>query len=143
VDADWELGQNELKSGPDPWNDVVRPILREIGHTALVERTGYSRSSVQDNLRDVRWPRPRRRAVYTSVAAEEATRRLQAWNIRTAGLGRFVAMDRYLAERDRRTGGVRRCESCDAELALTRSDTRFCSDRCRQAARRRKNRATT
>ena len=117
------------------WNALIRPILEELGSARLVELTGFSRSSVQDNLRDRHTPRPERYRSYARLATREAARRLAAWHVSVDGMDGTQIIELFADERARRRDW-RRCESCDAPLVIRRFDMRFCSDRCRQRSRR-------
>ena len=117
------------------WNALIRPMLEELGSARLVELTGFSRSSVQDNLRDRHTPRPERYRSYARLATGEAARRLAAWQVNFDGMDGTQIIELFADERARRREW-RRCESCDAPLVVRRFDMRFCSDRCRQRSRR-------
>jgi len=117
------------------WNALVRPVLEELGSARLVELTGFSRSSVQDNLRDRHMPRRQRYRIYANLAAWEAARRLRGWQVDIDGMDGIAVIELFASERARRREW-RRCESCSAPLVVRRFDMRFCSDRCRQRSRR-------
>jgi hypothetical protein len=132
-----ELGLRDTLGAPsrERWNALVRPVLEELGSARLVELTGFSRSSVQDNLRDRHTPRPERFRAYARLAAREAAHRLADWRVDVDGMNGTTIIELYASERAHRRDW-RRCESCDAPLVVRRFDMRFCSDRCRQRSRR-------
>lgn len=133
----YELGYSHTKARPssERWNALIRPVLEELGSARLVELTGFSRSSVQDNLRDRHTPRPERYRAYARLAVREAAQRLTAWQVSVEGMDGTQIIELFADERARRRDW-RRCESCDAPLVVRRFDMRFCSDRCRQRSRR-------
>lgn len=132
-----QLGYRDTMDRPssERWNALIRPLLEELGSARLVELTGFSRSSVQDNLRDRHTPRPERYRAYARLAAREAAQRLASWHVGVDGMDGTQIIELFADERARRRDW-RRCESCDAPLVVRRFDMRFCSDRCRQRSRR-------
>jgi hypothetical protein len=114
---------------------LVLEILREIGVPTIVERIGYSRSAVYSTLNGAR-PHAAHARAYTELAVEHATARLSTWNI-PPDRGSVQLLVQYRAECAERDENERRCEWCRKPLpSESRTDARFDSDRCRQAARR-------
>jgi hypothetical protein len=117
------------------WPTVIA-ILQELGALETARQTGLARSGVYNVLHHGAQPHPAHTQEYETVALRFASERLQGWGLQpqtSAG----PLLTRYLAERTARGEDVRRCAWDGKPIPPgRRGDARFCSDRCRSAARR-------
>jgi hypothetical protein len=110
-------------------------ILEELDAPETARQTGLSRSAVYDVLRGSK-PRLEDVRVGQALARRFARERLERWRLEPP-TDSVELLTSYLAERAARGEDVRRCAWDGKPIPGTRrSDARFCSDRCRSAARR-------
>jgi hypothetical protein len=114
---------------------LVLSVLQEIGAPEIAWQSAISRSAVYEVLRGAQ-PRSEHAREYETAALRFARQRLERWEV--APLAQTIpALTRYLDERAARGEDVRRCAWDGKPIPRDRRvDARFCSDRCRKAARR-------
>jgi hypothetical protein len=101
----------------------------------IARHTGISRSAVYAVLRGAH-PHADHARTYATLALEHALGRLDAWGV-DAPTGTAPTLVRYVGERDTRGENIKRCGWDGTPIPPgRRADARFCSDRCRSAARR-------
>jgi hypothetical protein len=127
--------RNDYGARANRWNQLVRPILTELGAAALIETGAFRPSAVYTVLRGAN-PHTDNRAQYERIAMEHATKRLAEWDAPEPP-DRWALLWRYLDERARRGEDIRRCEWCGAPMpAALRADAQYHTDACRKAAHR-------
>ncbi len=114
------------------------PVLMDIGAGPMIAAATELSSSTIYRVLDGRQPHAKNRARYQAVALQHARERLKTWNTENPETDAATAVV-YLRERHERGEDTRRCQHCGQPLPEgTRSDTRFGSAKCRQAAARAK-----
>ena len=79
------------------WDQLVRPILTELGAAAVIKASGFAPSAVYDVLRRAT-PHPENRARFERIATDYATKRLAEWDTPEPP-DRWALLWRYLDER--------------------------------------------
>jgi hypothetical protein len=134
--ADRSQYQTGYGERADAWSNLYLPVLLEIGTAALIEQTGFSRSSIFEVLAGRALAHPDRARKYMSIAANHAANRLEDWCVSLPSDRRAVLWQ-YLRERERRGEERRLCLWCGGPLPNdARADAHYCSARCWQAASR-------
>jgi hypothetical protein len=100
----------------DPWEQLVLPVLKQIGARKFAELTGFKIRSIYDVLnRGVR-PHPRRRAVYEERAIAHARKALEVLGEKVPASGMAI-LQRYLQEQRRSFSLMERCRSRNHRVA--------------------------
>ena len=127
--------RNDYGTRGDPWEQLVLPMLNDMGAAMLIA-DGIPSATVYRLLSEPRQPRTATRDRLQAAAATFATEQLGNWGVR-APSGDFQALAAYQTERERRGESARRCLWCGQPMPPgARADARYHSDACRQAARR-------
>jgi hypothetical protein len=129
--------RNDYGKRDETWLLILN-VLREIGAARLVQLTGFSRSAVYAVVSGAAVPRAEQAHKYEKVAVDYVRARLVESGM-AAPVDDIDLIVRYIYVRQPGEKATRRCEWCGKQFdAERRSDARFCSPRCRQAARRAK-----
>jgi hypothetical protein len=132
-----DKGQYRNDYGPrgDPWQQLVQPTVKDMGAARLIAH-GIPGASAYRILTDPGHPRATNRARIQATAATFARERLTEWRL-PAPADDLQALAVYQRERDDHESTTRRCIWCGEPLPPgTRTDARYHSNACRQAARR-------
>ncbi|MGH2965985.1 MAG: hypothetical protein ACRDMH_11470 [Solirubrobacterales bacterium] len=134
VVTDTSKYRSDYGTRADPWTTLIHPTLKDMGAREIIEH-GIASSTAYDALSG-KVPRGANRSRLEAAAASHSVAKLTDWGLEAPGQPLAILVT-YLHERDRRGENVRRCEWCGGPMAPgARADARYCSDACRQRARR-------
>ncbi len=127
--------RNDYGMRGDPWQEVILPVLIDMGATRIVAH-GIPTATAYRALSEPRRPRRANRERLQATAVAFASERLSEWELAVPAHPPEV-LTAYLVERERRGESTRRCVWCGEPMPPgMRADARYHNDACRQAAQR-------
>jgi len=131
--------RNDYGSRGDPWDQLILPVLKDMGAANLIAH-GIPSATAYRALSEPRRPRPATRSRLQAAAATFATERLTERDLATPS-GDLETLATHQTERERRGETTRRCLWCGQPMPRgARADARYHTDAWRQAAGRARGR---